>query len=165
MWLLGAAARGLCKNCWKHIVQHSREVVACYRKALLTAGSLGWCPAQGQHLTASLNASHHQCNKGKLSFVAKDLSAKLTLQTMCRVEFFSGCTLFFQWLMKVGYLFSWACQSQGLTQTSCLVSFSSSSILEDSFFLHGCFGRRHILPLYAEILPSEKQPHCLGVPK
>lgn len=33
------------------------------------------------------------------------------------------CTLLFHWLMKVGCLFSWACQAQGLMPTSCLVSF------------------------------------------
>lgn len=71
MWLLGAAARGLCKNCWKYIVQHSREVVACYGKASLTAGSLGWCPAQGQHLTASLNARHHLVQQRKTFLCCK----------------------------------------------------------------------------------------------
>lgn len=123
MWLLGAAARGLRKNCWKHCAAQQRG-----GGVLLEIIPHGWQPwvvlSPGEAPRCIFECkSTIQYNKGKLSFTGKDFSAELTVQKACRVDFFSGCTLLFQWLMKVGYLFSWACQAQGLMPASCLVSF------------------------------------------
>lgn len=141
-------------------------MVGVYQKTLLSAGSLRWCAAQGEHHSASLKQAH-QRTKQRKTFLWKNLSAGVTCyRRHARLIFIY---FFFSWLYQlVSFGFEFKTKSVLVTnQTDWAICFPGQakhkgyskhlslphffpSVLEESFLLeslNGCLWKRYLLPL------------------